>query len=116
MRKLIVVLLLLAVLAGGAAYYVLAVPFAGFEKEAFITIPPRTGTREIARLLQNAGVIRNDWQFLIARAINRDANLQAGEYRFDRPLTPLEVFRKIQRGDVFYYELRIPEGSNMFDI
>ena len=31
-------------------------------------------------------------------------------------MTAREVFRKIARGDVFYYELRVPEGANMFDI
>ena len=31
-------------------------------------------------------------------------------------MTPWDVFHKIARGDVFFYELRIPEGSNMFDI
>ena len=62
------------------------------------------------------GVIQNEWQFLAARALDRRSVLQAGEYKFDRPLSPWDVFHKIARGDVFYYELRIPEGSNMFDI
>ena len=31
-------------------------------------------------------------------------------------MTPWDVFGKIARGDVFYYELRVPEGSNIFDI
>jgi UPF0755 protein len=116
MRRLLILLLLLAVLAAGGLYYVLALPYANYENEVFVNIPPRTGTREIARLLTSAGVIRSDWQFLAARALDRRSVLQAGEYRFERPLSPLDVFRKIARGDVFYYELRIPEGSNMFDI
>ena len=28
----------------------------------------------------------------------------------------LTVFDRIARGDVFFYELTVPEGSNMFDI
>ena len=75
MRKLLLVLLLLAVIAAGAAYYALAIPFAGFDKEAFVTIPPRTGTREIAQLLQKSGVIQSEWQFLVARGLNRSAKL-----------------------------------------
>lgn len=116
MKKLVIALLLLIVLAGAAAFYALGQPYGAFEKEAFITIPSGTGSREIARLLAAAGVTRSEWQFLLARALKRNANLQAGEYRFDRPLTPLQVFNKIQTGEVFYYELRIPEGSNIFDI
>ena len=116
MRRLLIVLLLLLVIAGGALFYSLGMPYAGYSGEAFVNILPRTSTREIARLLREAGVIRSEWQFLIARGVNRGANLQAGEYRFDRAMTPLDVFGKIARGDVFYYELRVPEGSNIFDI
>jgi UPF0755 protein len=116
MKKILIVLILLAAIGGGALYYSLGLPYAGYDKEAFVTIPPRTGTREIANELQKAGVIRAEWQFLAARALNREATLQAGEYRFDRAMTPWQVFNKIVRGDVFYYELRVPEGSNMFDI
>ena len=31
-------------------------------------------------------------------------------------MTPWQVFNKIARGEVFYYELLVPEGSNIFDI
>jgi UPF0755 protein len=116
MRKIAILLLLLILLAGGALYFSLVMPYANYEKEAFVIIPPRTGTQEIARMLQSAGVIRSEWQFLIARALDRRSVLQAGEYRFDHAMTPWDVFHKIARGDVFFYELRIPEGSNMFDI
>lgn len=116
MKKLLIALLLLVAVGGGAAYYSLAIPYSNFDNEAFVTIPPRTSTREIARLLNAAGVLQSEWQFLLARALDRGANLQAGEYRFDRPMAPLDVFRKIARGDVFYYELRVPEGSNMFEV
>jgi UPF0755 protein len=116
MKKLFLLLLLLVFAAAGFLFYSLGRPYANYDKEVFINIPPRTGTREIAGMLQGAGVIRDKWQFLAARAINRQANLQAGEYKFDRPMTPWAVFAKIARGDVFYYELRVPEGSNMFDI
>jgi UPF0755 protein len=116
MRRFLILLLLLVVLLGGGLYYTLALPYANYEKEVFINIPARTGTREIAKLLASGGVIRNEWQFLAARALDRRSVLQAGEYKFDRPLAPWDVFHKIARGDVFYYELRIPEGSNMFDV
>jgi UPF0755 protein len=116
MKRLFFVVFLTLLIAGGFLFYSLGMPYAGFSGEAFVNIPPRTSTREIARLLREAGVIQNEWQFLVARVINRGANLQAGEYRFDRPMKPLDVFGKIARGDVFYYELRVPEGSNIFDI
>ncbi len=66
--------------------------------------------------LARSGVIRYPWQFLAVRALNPGRRLQAGEYQFTRADTPSHVFDRIARGDVFYYELTVPEGSNMFDI
>jgi len=91
-------------------------PYAGFNREAFVDMPKGTGTRQMAAMLQNAGVIRHSWTFLIARALRRGATLQAGEYRFARPASVLEIFDRLKRGDIFYYDLVVPEGKNMFDI
>ena len=64
----------------------------------------------------NAGVVRSRWDFLLARIAGRGRVLQAGEYRFNRPASALDVYDRIARGDIFYYELVVPEGKNMFDI
>jgi UPF0755 protein len=73
------------------------------------------GTRAIADQLEKAGVIRTRWDFLAARVFSR-RKLQAGEYRFAQPASPIEVYERIARGDTFYLELVIPEGWNIFDI
>ena len=108
--------LLLAV--GGAVYIGinLSMPYRGFHQEAFVDLPKGTNARQMAEVLENAGVIRHSWMFLFARAVRRGAILQAGEYRFAQPASVLEVFDRIVRGDIFYYELVVPEGKNMFDI
>jgi len=54
--------------------------------------------------------------FLAVRALRPATKLQAGEYRFAAPSSTLDVYDRIVRGDVFYYEISIPEGLNMFDI
>ena len=115
-KRLFIAFILLVLIAAAGLWYAIFMPYKGFEKEVFVDIPTGTGTTGIARMLRENGVIRADWQFLTARALNSKAKLQAGEYRFDRPMSVLDVFRKIARGDVFYYELRVPEGANMFDI
>jgi len=61
-------------------------------------------------------VVRSRWDFLLARIANPSRVLQAGEYRFSRAASALDVFNRIARGDIFYYELVVPEGRNMFDI
>ncbi len=107
------------VCAAGAAAYIamsLSSPYAGFSRETFVDFPKGTSTRYMAQMLENAGVVRHSWAFLLARALRRNATLQAGEYRFTKPESVLDVFDRIARGDIFYYELMVPEGKNMFDI
>lgn len=115
-RWLLVFCLILAVVGAGAVWYLAATPYAGYDKEVFVDIPPGTSTGSMARILADAGVVRSELNFTVARALSAGATLQAGEYRFDRPMTALEVLRKIARGDIFYHVLRIPEGANMFDV
>jgi len=42
--------------------------------------------------------------------------LQAGEYRFDRPLAPFEVLARLRRGDVLLHPVTIPEGLVLEEI
>jgi UPF0755 protein len=93
-----------------------SLPYQGFQGEVFVDIPRGTTTNGIAAMLASAGVVRSRWDFLAARLVSRGRVLQAGEYRFHRPSSPLEVYNRIARGDVFYYELVVPEGKNMFEI
>jgi len=107
---------LLAFLAGGYAVWRISRPYRGFSEPVFIEFPRGTSTMGMARLLQDAGVVGSRWDFWLARFVERGRKLQAGEYRFDKPASPLDIFDRIARGDIFYYELVIPEGRNMFDI
>ncbi len=107
---------LLALAAGGLAAIRLNGPYQGFVRETFVDLPRGTPTGTIAKMLADAGVVRDRWDFLLARIAMRGRKLQAGEYRFSRPASPLEVYSRISRGDVFYSELVVPEGRNIFDI
>jgi UPF0755 protein len=106
----------LAVLAGGFLYYHAARPYRGFAGTVYVDLPRGTSTNGMATRLARAGVIGSRWDFWIARLANRGRVLQAGEYAFDHPASAMDVFRKIARGDIFYYELVVPEGQNMFEI
>ncbi len=115
LRRLGCAVLLLA-LAGGYGGFRLAAPYRGFQGETFVEFPRGTSTETIAGLLANQGVVRSKWDFLLARALQRGRVLQAGEYRFDHAASVMEVEDRIARGDVFYYALVAPEGSNIFDL
>lgn len=90
--------------------------YAGFQKPAFVEIAKGTGTMRIGEQLAEAGVIRQSWQFAALRLLRFGKRLQAGDYQFKTAASASEVYDRIARGDVFYYELRIPEGSNIWDI
>jgi len=106
------------VLAAGAGYlaWELQQPYAAFGPETFVDLPKGTSTSAIATRLANAGVIAHAWEFGVARALSLRRSLKAGEYRFVKPASVLEVYDRIARGDVFYLVLAVPEGQNMFDI
>ena len=111
-------LLLVVCLAGGAGYLLFEAnqPYQGFADERFIDFTRGTSTESLAATLQKQGVVRQSWLFLLARACSPGIKLQAGEYRFDHSYSPFEVLHKIARGDIYYMEVTIPEGQNMFDI
>ena len=117
MRGLKILLFLMVLGAAGVAvaYYRISQPYAGPPREVFVEIPKGASTRGIAAKLADAGVIEAQWEFLAARAVLR-GKLQAGEYRFSGPASTLDVYNRIARGDIFYFELAIPEGLNLFDI
>jgi UPF0755 protein len=91
-------------------------PYKGFPDETFVEIEHGMSSKQIAALLQKQGVVKSRWAFLLLRVFNQGAPLQAGEYRFAAPQTPWQVFTEIRRGETFYEEITIPEGSNIFDI
>jgi UPF0755 protein len=108
-----------AVLAATAGWvvYSLRQPQGGvYTEERVVDIPKGTGTRQIAALLAEKGVISSPWMFVAARALRPGTRLQAGEYSFAKPSSIWEIFDRLARGDVRLYELRVPEGSNLFDI
>jgi len=116
MNRLLSALLFLALVAVAVAYMSLHSAYQGFREPVILDFPKGTSTQAMARDLAQQGVIRYSWQFLMARALHPGRKLQAGEYQFARADTPSSVLNRIARGDVFYYELVVPEGSNLFDI
>jgi UPF0755 protein len=109
-------LLLLAAVVGAAAIVSLRIPYKGFQGETFVRFDHGEGTPAMALALQQAGAIRYRWQFWLERALHLSARLEAGEYRFAEPASVQSIFGRIARGDIFYIELRVPEGSNIFDV
>lgn len=107
------VLFLVTTLAGGAWVFVnLERPYKGYDApEQFVDIPVGTGSVSMGKRLVDAGVIRSAPSFRLAVWMRGSGRrLQAGEYRFDRPMTTAEVVDKIARGDVYVRAITFREG------
>lgn len=114
MKRAAAVFLVLGLLLGASALAMILVPQTP-AAETFVDLPLGTSSTAIAQRLASAGVLRNRYGFLLLR-LWYGRTLQAGEYRFVKRANALEVYRRIQRGDVYTRTVTIPEGFNLYDI
>jgi UPF0755 protein len=115
MKKLLGVLLLLilaAAAAAGVLYMRVNQPYRGYTgSEQFVQIAQGTGSLGIGERLVSSGVVRDMTTFRTALWMSgQGRHLKAGEYRFDRAMTPFEIIDKVARGDVFVINVTFPEG------
>jgi peptidoglycan lytic transglycosylase G len=110
----LLVVFLVVLGATGAAAWLVFTPF-GPQGETFVEVAPGTSATRIGRQLESAGVVRSQLAFDLVRWLTR-GKLRAGEYRFDHPATVIEVYARIERGDVYTIAVVVPEGSSVFDI
>lgn len=112
-----VIVALLALLAMGliAAYFIRVDSTSGPPQPVYVEAPRGSSSWEIGERLTQAGLIRHPAQYVLAR-LAHGRGAQAGEYEFRRPATPLQIAEKLARGEIFRIELRVPEGSDLFDL
>lgn len=81
------------------------------EGDVIVEIPPGTSTSEIFRRLDSAGVVEDGrLAEVYYRLHRRKTPLQAGEYRFQRPMPIDEIINMMGRGDVVRHAIVVPEG------
>jgi len=116
-RKLAALVVLAGLAVAGWTAWDLYRPYRGFSGAEKLEIAPGMGTLAIADLLVERGVLAHRGPFLMrAWAGHYRRRLKAGEYLFDHPLRPIDVYRKLVAGDVYLYAVVVPEGSDRFDI
>jgi UPF0755 protein len=113
--------LLVGILASAAAASImwrrLHEPYKAYAADQLIEIPTGAGSGAIGRRLIGAGIIRDDFTFRSALWwTGQSRSLQAGEYLFDRPLTPIDVVNRLARGDVLTRPLTFPEGLTAMEM
>lgn len=94
----------------------LLLPYQGFEGEEAVVIAQGMGRKQIAEELTRRGVLASKWPFLLYAYTRPQRTLKAGEYLFNQPLSAVQVFGKLERGEVRLYSLTVPEGWTRWDI
>ncbi len=109
-QLLFLVLFLAALLAGDMGYYAthpLALPALPFE----FSLRQGASLKGAAHQLQQEGALPNERMFvLLARLLGKSAQIKAGNYELETPVTPLELLDILTKGQVTQSELGIIEG------
>ena len=111
-------LVLLLVVAGAAAVAWL------FAFSSMSLQPPRpayeftvksgASLRSLSRRLSDEGLLTEPHSFwILGRILGKDTAIQAGTYRLDRAMTPVELLDKMNRGEVVAVEIAFIEGTTL---
>lgn len=116
------VLLLTVLLAGGWfgwQYYntFLQTPLTVTADNAVFEVKSGATIRQVARQLQEKGIISNDLLFVAhARLTDRATKLKAGEYQLEAGMQPDDLLQKLVSGQVLQYSLTLVEGKTFKEL
>lgn len=111
LKKLTILGLMLIVAAGGWFYWKISSPLNLKSDYVDFHIPPGIGMRAAANEIAGAGVPLDPWMLIVLGKVLRvEASIKAGSYEISRGITPLELLKKLTRGDVTQTEIAFIEG------
>lgn len=115
-----IIFLILLVAVGGVSYWIsnsLNKPHTHAKANQYIQIPKGASPNEIITKLAAEGILSSELPVQIyLRSFGDAGKMQAGEYQFDSPITPLQVLKELEKGEERTTKLTIPEGFTRFDI
>lgn len=119
--KIIVTAVILAIIAlAGLSrwlYNSMTTPVLHDKAEQIIVIEKGTSPGQIVSRLASEGILASEMPVRIyLRTFGSPAKLQAGEYQFNSPISPLDVLKELEKGETQTTRLTIPEGFTRFDI
>lgn len=119
--KILFLLFIVAILAvGGVSYWLYSSvnkPHQHDKVGKFVGIEKGMSPNQIINKLAAEGIISSETPTLIyLRTFGDASKLQAGDYSFDSPITPLQVIAELEKGKDRTIKLTIPEGFTRFDI
>jgi len=84
-------------------------------KETTVVVKYGTPVPEIARRLEEEGIIVSRYLFLLLHAFRRE-KLEAGEYEFKGRLSVADAYRMLAEGRQKLYRVLVKEGADLFEI
>ena len=92
------------------AYYAIS-PLKLQPNSQEITIQPKSGLRSIANQLVKQGVLNEPWRFiLIAKLLNKQSYLQAGNYTLNKNVSPYQLLLSLNHGKTTQGSITFIEG------
>jgi UPF0755 protein len=91
---------------------------AGLTDSAFdFTVKPGASLKALSKQLTEQNLLPEPQSFwLLGRLTNQATGIQAGSYRLDTAVTPLELLQKLNDGDVIPVSVTFIEGSTFADM
>lgn len=122
LKALLALMLLAAVAVGGwlwQRYEGFAdTPLALADSERILVVERGDGFTDILGKLRELGVAEGhdlEWK-LLAQEMGVLSRLQVGDYTIRHGITPAQLLRKLERGDVIHYRFTIVEGWNLREL
>lgn len=116
--KSLIVLVILVII--GFCYWIyssLHKPYTHDKSNQYIQIPHGSSPNQIIAKLNAEGILSSQLPLKVYLKITGNGNeIQAGEYQFNSPITPLQVLDELKNGRLRTVKLTIPEGFTRFDI
>jgi UPF0755 protein len=81
------------------------------EEPVLFSVPIGAGYDQIARAMQDTGLIEDSlWMRIYARLNPAQSRLQAGEYQFNNGMSRLDMIQRMVSGDTKQWEIQFIEG------
>ena len=82
-----------------------------------VNIPKGSSLKNVSKILQDSGVIKNAIAFeIFVRIKGEDRGIKAGLYELQLPILPSDLLKKLVKGDVKLIRITIPEGLTIKDM
>jgi len=116
-RLLKIILALFLLLLAATVPFFIYVTTPVTPREFLLSIEKGMTLKQITAKLETQGILQHPWLFLTyAHLLRKEGKLKAGEYFFDKPVSPHEVLDILVEGKVYALKVQLIEGWTLDQI